>query len=401
MIATSVLRLDAVPVPVALAILSIGLLALFRPDHGLLAVAAIVPVAAHMLRRWSPGVAWAETMVMAFAAGWYVRRVVRLDEPHLASRLRLPIIVFATVVCASAAVQMSVDYARLGSREFADFVLRYLSREYFVTGPDRYLQLAAVLLEGLLLFSAAARISSVDRRFARQLAGTLVLSAAAAAAINLQHLMISASRFDDFWRVLAQDVATARFSLHYADVNAAGSASALILFMAVALAIATRPARVLWAVPTALIGVGLWMSGSRTALLACPVAIGVLAMAALRTQMGRRGRLLTILLVVVLTGAALAVIYAPTRGNQQASSIAARVRIEMAETSIRMVRSSPIFGIGLGEFYRRSGEFSSPELLALFPPAHHENAHNNFLQVLAETGVIGLGAFLWLLVAAL
>jgi hypothetical protein len=95
------------------------------------------------------------------------------------------------------------------------------------------------------------------------------------------------------------------------------------------------------------------------------------------------------------------VIYAPTRGNQKASSIAAQVRVEMARTTLRMVSAEPLFGIGLGEFYQRSGEFSSPRLLALFPPAQHENAHNNFLQILAETGLIGLGAFAWLLLAAL
>ena len=68
---------------------------------------------------------------------------------------------------------------------------------------------------------------------------------------------------------------------------------------------------------------------------------------------------------------------------------------------MRMVAQQPVFGIGLGEFYQRSGEFSSPELLALFPPAQHENAHNNFLQILAETGLTGLAAFVVLLTAAL
>ena len=49
---------------------------------------------------------------------------------------------------------------------------------------------------------------------------------------------------------------------------------------------------------------------------------------------------------------------------------------------------------------RRSGEFSSPRLLTIFPPAIHENAHNNFLQILAELGVVGLGAVIWLMIVA-
>ena len=65
-----------------------------------------------------------------------------------------------------------------------------------------------------------------------------------------------------------------------------------------------------------------------------------------------------------------------------------------------MTASSPWFGVGLGRYYSRSGEFSSPELLASFPPAVHENAHNNFFQVLAELGIVGFAIVMWLLVTA-
>jgi hypothetical protein len=65
-----------------------------------------------------------------------------------------------------------------------------------------------------------------------------------------------------------------------------------------------------------------------------------------------------------------------------------------------MTASSPVFGIGIGRYYSRSGEFSSQELLTNFPPAIHENAHNNFLQILAELGMLGLASALWLLMTA-
>jgi hypothetical protein len=53
--------------------------------------------------------------------------------------------------------------------------------------------------------------------------------------------------------------------------------------------------------------------------------------------------------------------------------------------------------VGIGQFYARSSEFIDPGFARRIP---RENAHNNFLQVLAETGAVGLTAFLAILVAA-
>jgi hypothetical protein len=61
-----------------------------------------------------------------------------------------------------------------------------------------------------------------------------------------------------------------------------------------------------------------------------------------------------------------------------------------------MAATSPSFGVGIGRYYSRSGEFASAQLLRLFPPAIHENAHNNFLQILAELGIVGLLVMVWL-----
>jgi hypothetical protein len=401
LIAASLFHVDWVPVLIPAGILCLAVVAAIRPDRALLAVAAATPLATYFLRRWNPGVAWAETLVVAFGAGWFIRRLFFRNQPALASALRLPLIVFAGVVVASLAVQLSVEQTRLGTSEFVSWMLRYFSRDFFVSGSDRYLHAAAFLLEGLLLFSVSARATGADMRFARRLAGTLAASTAVAAALNLLQLIASARRFDNFWGMLVQHISTARLNAHYADVNAAGSVFAMLVLVSAGLALTARRGASMWGLATAFVGLGLWMSGSRTALVACALALASLAVAAARKQMSTRARLVTNLVCVLMVLAAIAVIYAPTRGNQKASSIAAQVRLEMARTTIRMVAEAPLFGIGLGEFYQRSGEFSSPELLVLFPPAHHENAHNNFLQILAETGLIGLGAFMCLLAAAL
>ena len=104
-----------------------------------------------------------------------------------------------------------------------------------------------------------------------------------------------------------------------------------------------------------------------------------------------------VMLVLVAVGM---VRYLPTRRHQIEPSTALEVRWELARTSFRMLAADPMFGVGIGRYYSRSGEFSSPRLLTIFPPAIHENAHNNFLQILAELGVVGLGAVIWLMIVA-
>ena len=94
-----------------------------------------------------------------------------------------------------------------------------------------------------------------------------------------------------------------------------------------------------------------------------------------------------------------AAVFAFVQRNATPSVTALTVRAEFARTSLRMLASAPLFGIGVGEYFAKSREFSSPALLELYPVSH-ENAHNNFLQILAELGVVGFGAFIWVLATA-
>lgn len=74
-------------------------------------------------------------------------------------------------------------------------------------------------------------------------------------------------------------------------------------------------------------------------------------------------------------------------------------RVAFWKAGWRMFASSPLFGVGLGRYYLESGHYLSlPGGIAAY---RNENAHNYFLQVAAETGVLGVilsGVFLaWLL----
>jgi len=61
-----------------------------------------------------------------------------------------------------------------------------------------------------------------------------------------------------------------------------------------------------------------------------------------------------------------------------------------------MFLSKPITGIGLGAFHLYIGKHLSPQLKAIFPTEKFiiNDAHNEYLQILAETGIIGFVLFM-------
>jgi hypothetical protein len=87
-------------------------------------------------------------------------------------------------------------------------------------------------------------------------------------------------------------------------------------------------------------------------------------------------------------------------GRNSSASDSISGRLVMARVGIRMFEEAPVFGIGIAEFYGKSVDFAGGSLASIGLRAG-ENAHNNFIQVLAEQGVVGLCALLWWLAAIL
>jgi O-antigen ligase len=113
----------------------------------------------------------------------------------------------------------------------------------------------------------------------------------------------------------------------------------------------------------------------------------------------RRWRIASALTLAVGVAAALMLLWVmPEKFGGFPAGEALRIRAGMGAAALRATATHPLFGIGVGEFYNRSPEFMSREMLAIYP---RENAHNNYLQILAELGIVGLAAFLWLLYASL
>jgi hypothetical protein len=72
-------------------------------------------------------------------------------------------------------------------------------------------------------------------------------------------------------------------------------------------------------------------------------------------------------------------------------------RPEVYLAALRMFALFPFAGFGQSEFYRQSANYDLTHSFFLSVDQNGENAHNYFLQTLAETGLLGFGAFLLLL----
>ena len=404
MLLASILHVAYAGVAPLLLLLAVSALAAFNPQTGMLLVVSLVPVAWYGLSAlWSDRIPWAEAVVCAALIGLSLDAAAARARPPrrpMPLSVRTPALLFGALVLGSIVASLGVKALPLGPG-FTDALVTHLTREYFVDSRGfPALHAGLLLLEGLLLLSCAHRIVT-SRLAMRRMVAAAVTGGSLAATLNLWRVLQASARGGPFWSRLAQLVSTVRWNVHYADYNAAGSYFAMTTVLAIAVAAGSR--RRGTAVGCAVIlAAALWLTGSRAAYLSALVA---LAAAVVLQRMATPGRRRMVTATVVLTSAlALAVMVAtlaPRRGNQQSSLTAADVRIELARASGRMIAAHPAFGIGLGEFYQRSGEFSSPELLATFPVAVHENAHNNFLQVTAELGLPGGVLFLWLVAASL
>jgi len=67
--------------------------------------------------------------------------------------------------------------------------------------------------------------------------------------------------------------------------------------------------------------------------------------------------------------------------------------------SLRMLFDKPVFGVGLGSFHISFPDYASDELKKIWPQSQNivNDAHSEFVQILAETGIVGFGIFLWIL----
>ncbi len=136
----------------------------------------------------------------------------------------------------------------------------------------------------------------------------------------------------------------------------------------------------------------LYYSQTRAAIIACATGAAILAWL-LTTAGPKRTKALTVTLALF---AVFAWFTKDIWFRQQAHFLIWR-------DTLVMWSKYPWFGTGPGTFHVYFPSFASGELRAIWPQQQSiiNDAHNEYIQSLAETGIIGFGVFIWLLVSLL
>ena len=388
----SVFWASEVPIAMKAVFIGVAVLSFFRPLNGLLVLAALAPLAG----AWGPLLAGrvrgAETLVLAFLAGALVRgwtlhrfRHVPHDPLHAAAGL------FGAIVAASCVHQLWLSggrevFSRLGGYYLSSF--RGLGMVFN----------AMLLLEGLALLLYVVHYCRTRPLFPSRLLRMLMFGALGATALNLVFFANELLDTGEPVGRLVELFVGQRWSAHVGDVNAAGSFFAMMLVIAFGIAIKAPAHRMAWGAAGLTVGLVLWMTASRSAMAAVLVVGAVSAAMRIFARPMSRRQSAAIAVGVCAVLVVIATRYLPAQSPNASPSRALNIRWLFLLTTWRMIEAHPLFGVGIGQYARWSGHFSSPELLSIYA---RENAHNNFAQVAGELGLAGLTAFVALLVICL
>ncbi len=351
------------------------------------------------------GLFWVEPLFLSIAIGLLLRRVVS-PEPAQAKRLEASVVFYSVVVLISLALAFRSGPGLSDGLSVAWLDIPRMDQ----VSPSHPLRAALLVLASLLWYRLTANQlrTSADIRAACR--GWLV----GGFLTGIYGIWIWIQRDRGFYKGIESVLD---------DPNSYASYLVLTLFISWG---AFLTEAMSWPRRLALLTliVTAWMlavSGSRIAIIAATTCTGIawsILAASARTRW-RRSALLAGLACGVLLFSFLGGGYAPKEhpdvlsGSKlyaihrfaQAMDPAFVLRVwregrqAILVAGLRMVGERPAFGQGPGTFVSKLKDYYQPGDEGYKPP--HENAHNYFVQAAAETGILGLVGFLWVVVSSL
>jgi O-antigen ligase len=163
---------------------------------------------------------------------------------------------------------------------------------------------------------------------------------------------------------------------------------------------AHKKERLLAAAAAAIMAGTIFLSGSRGGMLALLVELMVLAVIVVRQQKGKRLALAAAAFIAIVI--ALSVWLGGAELGQRIFSISTETRSEISgglrwnidRDGLKMFLNRPVMGWGLGTF-----PVVYPQFRSFYTNFFVNQAHNDYLQLLVETGLMGFGIMVWFVIA--
>jgi O-antigen ligase len=378
-------------------------LAVSRPAAALLAATALLGFGvtlAYMAE--APLLRVTEVSVLAALAGVGLQAAIpgsRVRE-GLRQQVSAPVVLLALAAVASAVVWQRVYQMGVGDPPaYFESLFRVLPGEYlFHMGDFRPLVTMAMLLEGLALYVAVAALCRVDETFFPRSLRMLVAGGAGLGLLSVVRFAEILLRNPEGLAVMRASAAGLRISPQISDYIAAGSYFSLCWLVSVGLALAAPRRRVLWLAAGVPLLAALYLTGSRSVIAAALAGLGILAVVVARQWTLAIGRVLAFGAVIVM---AMVISYPWMTGRDiigETAKISLMTRWELARTTVRVIETRPLFGVGFNRHHALADSLGSAELNAMWQGA--KNPHNDFLRVGAELGLIGMGLLVWIVGAA-
>lgn len=152
------------------------------------------------------------------------------------------------------------------------------------------------------------------------------------------------------------------------------------------------PKRLLFAFFALLMSASIFLSGSRGGMLAVAIQFGVLALVWKPIGGRKWGLIAGAVILVVLVGWLGGMQVADRLGTLASAGEKSNMRLLIVKDGVSMVAEKPLLGWGLGVF-----PTVYPQFRSFYTDEFVNQAHNDFLQILIETGVIGFLSFAALL----
>lgn len=395
-----------IPFPILAALAAVALLAVWRTREAILVLAALGPLAGaiHALSGApSDAPALLEAFVLTLLSGAALR-AAWLAAPLPSRAFDLAVLALAALAAASCVSLLPTAALRGGTEAWRQAAWSLVTKDYFLH-PSIFVvvERTAVIVEGGALAILVGRLFR-EPADALRLSAMIVAGGIGAAILNLHRLLEVSLRRQPVLDSLLDALVSHRFNTQYGDLNAAGSYFALVAILAACHAgLGSTRAR-LHAAAVPILVCALWITGSRVALAAA--FLGSLCVLAARRYGGllrwpaSRTAVLSGVAVLLVLSVVLVFLLPVTRHGSFRYSVATRAGL--VETGLRMVRDRPLLGVGVSQYYALFPRYVPQDLHRMFQQAlgyeiTNENAHNQFVQVLAELGIAGLAAFLVLL----